>query len=207
MPESPELLMGELLKMLPHRCCACGEPATRAMYSDVLLNGELGFFCDGHGASDSERFKNLTEVTFKDLIRQADLVRRCQAVRVMPDHGSIRECDYHGAVEGFCQVVNERLNQNIKEGATWVRVKPPSTEELDAIKAGVPRLMPFTRPGSLARVVALHDNYGGQLVDIDIGGDMAQYEIDAFKRAFIQAIDGHRWHLDSMSAFDPTRSR
>lgn len=206
MPESPELLMVELLKFLPFRCVVCNFPATRQMISDVLLNDEVGLFCDDHGPADSERFKNLTQMTYEDLV-QASVVRRCQTVRVRVYHGSISECDYHGAVEGFCQVVNDRLNKNIKEGSTWVRVKPPSKEELDAIKAGVPRLMPFTRPGSLARVLAVHHQNGVRLVDIDIGGDTASYEFESFTRAFIRAVDGSEWHLDRMSAFDPTRSR
>ena len=195
--------MGELLKLLPH-CRVCDEPATRTMHSDVLLdNDEVGLFCDEHGAMDVERFHLLTQVTFSDLT-QASVVRRCKGIRVMPDHGSIHECDYHGAVEGFCQVVNERLNRNVREGSTWVRVRPPSMEELDAIKAGVPRLMPFTRPGSLARVVAFYHlaGDGTRMVDIDIGGDTATYEFEAFERAFIRAVDGSEWHLDRMTAFD-----
>ena len=200
MPESPELLMVELLKFLPFRCVVCNFPATRQMISDVLLNDEVGLFCDDHGPADSERFKNLTQMTYEDLV-QASVVRRCQTVRVRVYHGSISECDYHGAVEGFCQVVNDRLNKNIKEGSTWVRVKPPSKEELDAIRDGTPRLMPFVRSGSLAKVESIHYINGVRMVDIDIGGDMATYEVEAFKRAFIQAIDGHRWHLDQLEAF------
>lgn len=200
MPESPELLMGELLRFLPFKCCVCNGPATQTMYSDVLLNDEAGLFCDDHGAMDSERFKNLTQMTYEDLI-QASVVRRCREIRVMPDHGAISECDYHGAVEGFCQVVNNRLNWNIKEGSTWVRVKPPSKEELDAIRAGTPQLMPFVRSGSLAKVKSIHYINGVRMVDIDIGGDLAQYEVQAFMRAFIQAVDGSEWHLDQMSAF------
>lgn len=197
--------MGELLRELSPPCYVCDAPATVMMISDVLLDGDGWFhFCDNHRASDSERFRTLTQVTYEEL-RWASLVRRCRSIRVMPDHGFITECDYHGAVEGFCQAVNERLNLNIKEGSTWVRIKPPSREELDAIRDGVPRLMPFTRPGSLARVVALYHlaSDHAQMVNIDIGGDVATYELEAFKRAFIQAIDGHRWHLDRMSAFDP----
>jgi len=202
MPESPELLMGELLRELAPPCYVCDAPATRLMISDVLLDGEGWFhFCDDHQASDSKRFQSLTQVTYEEL-RWASLIRRCRGVRVMPDHGAITECEYHGAVEGFCQVVNERLNiATIKEGSTWVRVKPPSRDELDAIKAGVPRLMPFTRPGSLARVVALYRHDGVRMVDIDIGGDVASYEFEAFTRAFIRAVDGSEWHLDRMSAF------
>jgi hypothetical protein len=203
MPESPELLMGELLREFAPPCYVCDAPATLTMVSDVLLDGEGRFhFCDDHRASDSERFRTLTQVTYEEL-RCASLVRRCREIRVMPDHGAISECDYHGAVEGFCLVVNERLNRNIKEGSTWVRIKPPSKEELDAIRDGTPRLMPFVRSGSLAKVESIHYINGVRMVDIDIGGDMATYEVEAFKRAFIQAIDGHRWHLDSMSAFDP----
>jgi hypothetical protein len=201
MPESPELLMGELLREFAPPCYVCDAPATLTMVSDVLLDGEGRFhFCDEHRASDSKRFHSLTQVTYEEL-KCASLVRRCREIRVMPDHGAISECDYHGAVEGFCQVVNNRLNRNIKEGSTWVRIKPPSKEELDAIREGTPRLMPFTRPGSLARVIALHDRYGGQLVDIDIGGDLAQYEVKAFMRAFIRTVDGSEWHLDQLEAF------
>jgi hypothetical protein len=201
MPESPELLMGELLRLLPFRCCVCGEAATRTMYSEVLLTNETGLFCDEHGAGDSERFHNLTSVTFEDLSQQAPVVRRCKTVRVMPERGAVSECDYHGAVEGFCQVLNERLNHNIKEGSTWVRVKPPSREELDAVSGGVPRLMPFTRPGSLAKIESIHYLNSVRMVDVEIGGDMATYELEAFKRAFIQAVSGDRWHLDQLEAF------
>jgi hypothetical protein len=201
MPESPELLMGELLKEFAPPCYVCDAPATLLMVSDVLLDGDGWFhFCDNHRASDSKRFHSLTQVTYEEL-RCASLVRRCQTVRVMPDHGSIRECDYHGAVEGFCQVVNERLNHNIKEGSTWVRVKPPSREELDAVSGGVPRLMPFTRPGSLAKIESIHYLNSVRMVDVEIGGDMATYELEAFKRAFIQAVSGDRWHLDQLEAF------
>ncbi len=84
----------------------------------------------------------------------------------MPDHGSIAECDYHGAVEGFAQTVNERLNRNIKEGSTWVRIKPPSKEELEAIREGTPRLMPFVRSGSLAKVESIHYINGVRMTSV-----------------------------------------
>ena len=136
MPESPELLMSRLLEIVAPPCLVCDAPATRVLESPVLMVQGVTHFCDAHGAEDSETCRHLTEFTYVEL-DIASLVRRCLSIRVVPDHGSITECEYHGAVEGFCQVVNERLNNaHIKEGSTWVRVKPPSREELDAIKAG-----------------------------------------------------------------------
>lgn len=200
MPESPELLMVELLGVLPH-CRVCDGPATRRMDSFALLSSDEVLFCDAHGAGDVERYRCLTQMTYED-ITQASFVRRCQSVRVMPDHGLITECEYHGAVEGFCQVVNERLNRNIKEGSTWVRVKPPSREELDAVSGGVPRLMPFTRVGSLATLLSVYYIADGtRMVDLQIGGDTAIYEFEAFTRAFVRAVAGDEWKLDRMTAF------
>lgn len=193
MPESPELLMLELLRLLPFRCWICNEPATRAMYQEDMPNGEVGTFCDSHGPGDSERYRNLKNVVFEEL-SQASVVRRCLQVRVMPDHELISECDFHGAVEGFCQVINDRLNRNPKKDSTWVRVRPPSNEELEASRSGLPQLLPFIRPGSIARVVFSDPSHGK--ITLDIGGETAVYDLETFNRSFIQAVEGHQWHLN-----------
>lgn len=199
MPESPEVLVSELLQLLPH-CRVCGGPATRTMCSDALLdNDEGGLFCDSHGPADTERFKNLTQVTFEEL-STVGLVRRCQSLRRV---GSVLpECAYHAAAEGLCMVVNERLNKNLKEGSTWVRVTPPSQEELGAISGEAPRLMPFTRVGALATLVSLyHLSEGTRMVDVQIGGDTVVFEFDAFTRSFVRVVSQDEWQLDKMSAF------
>lgn len=200
MPESPELLVEGLLRLLP-RCRVCGEAATRTMCSDALLdNDEGGLFCDGHGPADTDRFHNLTQFTFDDM-QQAELVRRCLSLRrcssVLP------ECAYHAAAEGLCQVVNERVNKKLMEGSTWVRVTPPSQEELGAISGGAPRLMPFTRVGSLATLVSIYhlSGDGTRMVDVLIGGDTVVFEFEAFTRAFVRAVSQDEWQLDRMSAF------
>ncbi len=42
MPESPELLMRELLREFAPPCYVCDAPATLTMISDVLLDGRVG---------------------------------------------------------------------------------------------------------------------------------------------------------------------
>jgi hypothetical protein len=199
MPESPEVLVEELLQLLPH-CRVCDGSATRTMRSDVLLdNDEVGLFCDEHGAADSERFHNLTQMTYEDL-EQAGLVRRCLSLRRCSS--AVLECAYHAAAEGLCMVVNARMNQNLKEGSTWVRVKPPSREELEAISGGAPRLMPFCRVGSLATLVSLYYLVDEtRMVDVKIGGDTVVYEFEAFIRAYVRAVAEGEWQLDKLSAF------
>ena len=199
MPESPEVLVEELLQLFPH-CRVCDEPATRTMRSDALLdNDEVGLFCDAHGAGDSERFHNLTQMTYEDL-DVAGLIRRCQSLRRCSS--TVPECAYHAAAEGLCQVVNDRLNKNLKEGSTWVRVTPPSQVELGAISGEAPRLMPFTRVGSLVTLVSVYYVSGTRMVDLQVGPDIARYEFDAFTRAFVRAVAGDEWKLDRMSAYD-----
>lgn len=187
MPDSPEVMLSEVMDRYLSRCCVCFRGATRQLKGLVIME-DVPDFCDRHGVDDIPQYCMMKSDEYEEL-PQAELVRRYEALHRC--QGPLPECAWHGAVEGFVEAVNARFcaSQDPKPESIWVRVRPPSEEEL-GIQVHYPKMMPFLRVGSLAHVLSCYS--GGpqtRYVEIRVGSSPAVYTLEDFMKTYIKTVD------------------
>jgi hypothetical protein len=187
MPNSPEVMLDEVMGRYLRSCCVCFRGATRLLHGLVILE-DVPAFCDRHGIEDSSKYRVMSTAEY-EVLPQAELVRRYEALHRC--QGPLPECAWHGAVEGFVETVNARFCVGSPQPeSVWVRIRPPSEEELE-VQRGDPKMMPFLRVGSLAHVLSCFS--GGprrtEYIEIRVGSTAATYTLEAFMRTYIKTVD------------------
>lgn len=180
MTESAENLLGEVLREYFPQCCLCDSVATR--------EGNGSRFCDRHQWG----LVSLTDLRQAKVVRQYDKLQQRKVI--------LSDDQWQLAVLGFVEDVNNRVNPKHPQfGSSWVRIRPSSDKEQEALM-GVPSLLPFLRVGSLVSVLGCYRiGLESWLVDVRAGSLTGTFTFKAFHQTFIKTVD---WGIEG----EPPRS-
>lgn len=106
------------------------------------------------------------------------------------DHKALmeREAAYEPAVRNLIRSVNTRLSQQPAAGQTWVRLRPPTEEELVDEKLN-PRFVRFHRIGSAAKVTTALPDF----VEIHSGGATTMIGVREFLESWVRLVSESEW--------------
>lgn len=96
---------------------------------------------------------------------------------------AFKEAEWSDPVRTFLTIFNGRVCRDVKQDSTWVRMRPPTRDELlDSKEDG--RIVPFLRVGSLGTVTDVCPQY----VTVQCGGDSLVYGRREFLSTWTKAV-------------------
>lgn len=103
---------------------------------------------------------------------------------------AFREAQWSDPVRAFLTLFNERMCRDVDCDSVWVRMRPPTRDELEDVQEDV-RTVPFLRVGSLGTVIDVCPRY----VTVRCGSDALVYERREFLSTWTRAIGQDKWKV------------
>lgn len=93
------------------------------------------------------------------------------------------EANYATVVGNYVRDLNRRLDAKPASGASWIRVRPPTHEELEDIFQD-PRVASFLRVGIVGTVTDVDEGF----IMLQVGSDRLVFATESFLDTFIQVL-------------------